>query len=83
MVTGRGLEAWSAIPILDRATFIGRFLRANKNARTAYAQMLQSPEYQHPLTWAQAALDGVDALLLPGGHRARDGLSRVSRSSFA
>jgi hypothetical protein len=68
---------------LDRATFIGRFLRANKNARTAYAQMLQSPEYQHPLTWAQAALDGVDALLLPGGHRARDGLSRVSRSSFA
>jgi putative intracellular protease/amidase len=71
MVTGRGLDAWSAIPLLDRAAFIGRFLRANKDARTAYAQMLQSPEYQHPLTWAQATLDGVDALLLPGGHRAR------------
>ena len=71
MVTGRGLDAWSAIPLLDRATFIGRFLRANKDARTAYAQMLQSPEYQHPLTWAAATLDGVDALLLPGGHRAR------------
>jgi putative intracellular protease/amidase len=71
MVTGRGLDAWSAIPLLDRAAFIGRLLRANKDARTAYAQMLQSPEYQHPLTWAQATLDGVDALLLPGGHRAR------------
>jgi putative intracellular protease/amidase len=71
MVTGRGLDVWSAIPILGRATFIGRFLRANKDARNAYAQMLQSPEYQRPLTWAQATLDGVDALLLPGGHRAR------------
>jgi putative intracellular protease/amidase len=71
MVTGRGLDAWSAIPLLDRATFIGRFLRANKDGRTAYGQMLQSPEYQHPVTWAAATLDGVDALLLPGGHRAR------------
>ena len=71
MVTGRGLDLWSAIPILGRAAIIGRFLRANKDAHTAYAQMLQSPEYQHPLTWAQATLDGVDALLLPGGHRAR------------
>ena len=33
--------------------------------------MLQSAEFQHPITWAQAALDGIDALLLPGGHRAR------------
>jgi putative intracellular protease/amidase len=71
MVTGRGLDLWSAIPILGRAAIIGRFLRANKDAHTAYAQMLQSPEYQHPLTWAQATLYGVDALLLPGGHRAR------------
>ena len=71
MVTGRGLDLWSAIPIWGRAAIIGLFLRANKDAHTAYAQMLQSPEYQHPLTWAQATLDGVDALLLPGGHRAR------------
>ena len=33
MVTGRGLDVWSAIPIVGRATFIGRFLRANKDAR--------------------------------------------------
>jgi putative intracellular protease/amidase len=70
MVTGGGLDIWSAVPILGRATFIGRFLRANSDARNAYAQMQQSPEFRHPLTWAQATLDGVDALLLPGGHRA-------------
>ena len=38
-------------------------------ARNAYTQMLQSPEFRHPLSWVQATLGGVDALLLPGGHR--------------
>jgi putative intracellular protease/amidase len=71
MMTGRGLDIWSAIPVLGRVTIVGRFLRANKDARNAYAQMLQSPEYQCPISWNQATLDGVDALLLPGGHRAR------------
>ena len=46
-------------------------LRADKNARLAHAQMLHAPEYQNPASWSQASLDGVDALLLPGGHRAR------------
>jgi putative intracellular protease/amidase len=46
-------------------------LRANKDARRAYHDMLQSPEYQDPTSWARTTLDGVDALLLPGGHRAR------------
>jgi putative intracellular protease/amidase len=71
MVSGRGLDIWSKVPGLGRVAFIGRFLRANRDARTAYAQMLQSPEYQHPIAWTDAGLDDVDALLLPGGHRAR------------
>ena len=29
MVTGRGLDFWSAIPVLGRMTVVGRFLRAN------------------------------------------------------
>ena len=33
--------------------------------------MLQSNEFQHPVRWNQASLDGINALLLPGGHRAR------------
>lgn len=71
MLTGRGLDVWSNVPGLDRAVVVGRFLRANGDARAAYGQMLASPEYARPVAWADTGLDGVDALLLPGGHRAR------------
>ncbi|MDT5021368.1 MAG: hypothetical protein QOI33_1892 [Mycobacterium sp.] len=71
MVTGRGLDLWSALPGLGAITVVGRALRANKDARNAYRDMLCSPEFQNPSNWAEATLDGIDALLLPGGHRAR------------
>jgi putative intracellular protease/amidase len=71
MVTGRGLDFWSALPVLGAITVVGRVLRANKEARHAYQEMIQSPEYQDPSRWAETTLDGADALLLPGGHRAR------------
>lgn len=71
MVSARGLDVWSRVPGLGRVAVVGRFLRANRDARTAYAQMLESAEYQHPIAWTDAGLDDVDALLLPGGHRAR------------
>ncbi|OMC20752.1 type 1 glutamine amidotransferase domain-containing protein [Mycobacterium colombiense] len=71
MVTGRGLDLWSALPVLGGIPLIGLTLRANKDGRSAYRDMVHSNEFQHPLTWAEAGLDGVDALLLPGGHRAR------------
>jgi putative intracellular protease/amidase len=71
MVTGRGLDLWSKVPVVGAIPFIGLMLRANKDGREAYARMVQSEEYQHPVRWSQASLDGIDALLLPGGHRAR------------
>ncbi len=71
MVTGRGLDAWSALPVVGAITILGRALRANKDARNAYREMQNSPEYQNPTRWADATLGGVDGLLLPGGHRAR------------
>ncbi|OBG24528.1 type 1 glutamine amidotransferase domain-containing protein [Mycobacterium sp. 852002-51057_SCH5723018] len=71
MVTGRGLDLWSALPVLGSIPLVGLMLRANKDGRDAYGEMLRSPEYQRPLAWERASLDGVDALLLPGGHRAR------------
>lgn len=91
MVTGRGLDFWSAIPVLGAITVVGRMLRANKGARRAYQDMLQSLDYQLPSSWAEATLDGVDALLLPGGHRARgmrsyidsDTLHRLVVDAFA
>ena len=71
MVSGRGLDLWSRIPGVGGLVLVGRFLRANADARAAYAQMLESAEFQHPIPWVDARLDDVDALLLPGGHRAR------------
>jgi putative intracellular protease/amidase len=71
MVTGRGLDLWSKLPVLSAITVVGRILRANKDARRAYQDMLASAEYQHPSCWAETTLDGIDGLLLPGGHRAR------------
>ena len=71
MVTGRGLDIWSALPLLGAIPLIGLTLRANKDGRKSYRDMLHSNEFQHPGSWAGATLDGVDALLLPGGHRAR------------
>ncbi|MGD1239186.1 type 1 glutamine amidotransferase domain-containing protein [Mycobacterium seoulense] len=71
MVSGRGLDVWSALPVLSAIPMIGLMLRANKDGRSAYRDMLASNEFQHPIAWAQAGLGGIDALLLPGGHRAR------------
>jgi putative intracellular protease/amidase len=71
MVSGRGLDIWSGLPVLGAIPLIGLALRANKDGRDAYRDMLASAEFQHPVRWAQATLDGIDALLLPGGHRAR------------
>jgi putative intracellular protease/amidase len=71
MVTGRGLDFWSAVPGLGRLTVVGRLLRANADARAAYALMQESAEYRMPIGWSDATLDNVDALLLPGGHRRR------------
>jgi putative intracellular protease/amidase len=71
MVTGRGLDLWSRVPGLSRVTVVGRMLRANRDARIAYDEMLAAPEYRNPKAWAETDLEGVDGLVLPGGHRAR------------
>ncbi|MGP0061788.1 MAG: type 1 glutamine amidotransferase domain-containing protein [Beijerinckiaceae bacterium] len=71
MLTGEGLDLWGFLPGLRRLTAIGRLMRANGEARQAYAAMLQDPAFKAPLAWRQASVEGFDGLLLPGGHRAR------------
>lgn len=71
MVTGEGLDLWSFVPGLRRVTAVGRLLRANADARQAFAAMLQDPAFNAPLSWQQGRIAGFDGLLLPGGHRAR------------
>jgi putative intracellular protease/amidase len=82
MVTGRGVDMWSALPVLGTIPIIGLALRANKDGRRAYHDMLRSAEYQHPVSWIHATLDGIDALLLPGGHRARGMRSYVDSGTL-
>ena len=71
MLTGRGLDPWGWVPGLSRLVGVGRFLRADQDARTAYTDMVRSVSYLHPCPWEAIDLDGVDGLLLAGGHRAR------------
>ena len=42
MVTGRGLDIWSALPVLGAIPLLGLALRANKDGRDAYRDMLRS-----------------------------------------
>jgi putative intracellular protease/amidase len=71
MVTGRGLDPWGAIPGVRRLSVVGRVLRADKAARQAYAALLADEAFGSPLHWGAARRSDYDALLLPGGHRAR------------
>jgi putative intracellular protease/amidase len=71
MLTGEGLDVWGFIPGLRRLTAVGRLMRANANARRAYAAMLDDRAYMAPLKWDQVQPQDFDGLLLPGGHRAR------------
>src|ERR1700683_204407 len=71
MLTGQGLDPWGAIPLLRRLPLVGLLLRANRDAREAYAGMVADPNYLAPQRWDAIDPSAFDALLLPGGHRAR------------
>lgn len=70
MLTGEGMDFWGFIPGLRRLVAFGRFVRANADARRAYAQMRLDPAFKAPLSWSQLSVLDIEGLLLPGGHRA-------------
>jgi len=71
MLTGKGLDLWGAIPFLRNLPLVGLLMRANRDAREAYAEMIADPNYSTPLRWDAVDPSAFDGLLLPGGHRAR------------
>jgi putative intracellular protease/amidase len=71
MLSGRGLDPWSRIPGLGGVRLVGLVLRANSDARSAYAEMTNDSAYRQPLRWEAARCEDFDGLLLAGGHRAR------------
>jgi putative intracellular protease/amidase len=70
MLTGQGLDLWGAIPLLRKLPLIGLLMRANRDARNAYAAMIADPNYSNSLRWDAIDASAFDGLLLPGGHRA-------------
>lgn len=71
MLTGEGLDPWGWVPGLRKVALVGRVLGANADARSAYAHMCSSDEFQRPVSWEEAELEAMDGVILPGGHRAR------------
>ena len=71
MLTGEGLDIWGFIPGVRHLVAIGRLMRANADARRAYAALEQDAAFKAPLKWNEIRRQDFDALLLPGGHRAR------------
>ena len=71
MVSGRGLDPWGLVPVLRNVTVVGRVLRANAEARRAYAALRRYAGFTAPLRWNIAQEHQFDGLLLAGGHRAR------------
>lgn len=71
MLTGEGLDAWGFVPGLRKLKLVGGVLRANADARSAYAAMREDKAFKTPMAWADLATAQFDAVLFPGGHRAR------------
>lgn len=71
MLSGIGLDPWGWLPGLRRLRVVGLVLRANGDARRAYAAMQDDVAFRSPLRWDALNVNDYDGLLLPGGHRAR------------
>lgn len=71
MLTGEGLDVWGFVPGLRKLRLVGSVLRANADARAAYAAMREDKAFKAPLKWEALDAAQFDAVLFPGGHRAR------------
>jgi len=71
MLTGQGLDPWGLVPGLQHFTLVGSVLRADRAARDTYATLEEDEAFLRPERHDRLDAAAYDALLLPGGHRAR------------
>jgi putative intracellular protease/amidase len=71
MISGEGLDPWGFVPVLRRLRVVGLVLRADAHGRVAYRRMSASVAFQRAIPWDSIDPAAFDALVLPGGHRAR------------
>ncbi len=68
MISGEGLDLWGLAPVLRKFPLFGLALRANADARAAYAEMRRDARFNRPLRWSELKPEDFDGLVLPGGH---------------
>ncbi len=68
MISGEGLDPWGFIPGLRKLKLVGLALRAQREARAAYAEMQRDESFNAPQRWVDLKVADFDGLVLPGGH---------------
>ena len=76
MLSGEGLDPWGFIPGLRRLRLIGLALRANGDARRAYAEMVRDESFLKPLRHDALRVADFDFDLPPYINRADLGTDR-------
>ena len=71
MLSGEELDLWGRVPVLRKIKLLGLGLRANSEARRAYASLRASASFGGPVPYSTLHVDQYDGLVLPGGHWAR------------
>jgi putative intracellular protease/amidase len=71
MISGLGLDWWGFVPGLRYFRLVGLALRANRPAREAYERLEADRAFLRPRRYEELRAGDYDALVLPGGHRAR------------
>jgi protease I len=56
MLTGEGLGIFAT------------FMKADRNGRSAYDEMIRSEEFRHPIAYEEIRPEAFDAMILTGGH---------------
>src|ERR1700691_4474171 len=57
MLSGEELDLWGRIPVLRKIKLLGLGLRANGDARRAYASMRMSPSFLNPVRYSTLSVD--------------------------
>lgn len=65
---GRPAEADPRLLTGDGLGIFAPFMKADAYGRSAYEEMIRSHEFQHPIRHQMIQPEGIDAVILPGGH---------------
>jgi putative intracellular protease/amidase len=71
MLNGEGLDLWGGLPLLRQFKLLGLLLRAERNVRKGYQQLLEDKAFLRPHKFSRLRISAFNGLMLSGGHRAK------------